>query len=294
MKIASTIEVYFHYQQHLGQEQEDSGHSTKISLRSSSAPLWDSQLRVQSNKMFPNRGIYYRFERNESLLLRASDLIRSAKGFDHGLDFEADWLVIVTFNEIGTTAHIGTLYQHISSNTYQMILAGDDKMTFTIFLYPADAMQWWDIRSVAGFNAGSLNYSYRLGPDKDCGSIGSELPEHSYSCAVLGSNTGVQGLWILSSTLGKHFCLTFWKNLVEKNNLSYLWNRLKLINCKELTPKTIGKDTKIVRKDVWAVGHCWDWNQLWSTNLQNIFECFAKGWLTGARQLIYSQYRKIL
>ena len=194
------------------------------------SPLWDSQLRVQSNKMFPNRGIYYRFERNESLLLRASNLIRSAKGFGHGLDFEADWLVIVTFNEIGTTAHIGTLYQQISSNTYQMILAGDDKMTFAIFLYPVDAMEWWDARSMAGFNAGSFNYSYRLGPDKDCGSIGSELPEQSYSCAALGSNTGVQGLWILSSTLGKHFCLNFWKNVVEKTYLSYLWNRVTLIN----------------------------------------------------------------
>ena len=166
--------------------------------------MWDSLWQTSmSATVGLRKGIYYRVDRNASNLNRVNQLVSAAANIiKPSENFSAHWLLIFTYYHMESShAEI----RNFRNNTFQAILAGDGKVSYVILLYPADSMSWWTTETVAGFSA--ANYSYRMTSDELCDwpqsnmSYGDEYA--MYNCAVLGSNTRVNGLWILSSRLGE-------------------------------------------------------------------------------------------
>ncbi|KAK7791449.1 hypothetical protein R5R35_010931 [Gryllus longicercus] len=132
--------------------------------------------------------VYFRETKNDALLKRATDRIRSA--FSSGKFFTATSLFITTWNEVG--------YYNLGSdkvNTFQVVVASNGTDSYAEFIYPEGGIQWIeganqesrlpDARAQVGMVAGDGRY-YTLRTS------GRDQVQH----IERSSNIGIRGVWM--------------------------------------------------------------------------------------------------
>ncbi|GLH09807.1 Putative vitellogenin receptor [Gryllus bimaculatus] len=137
--------------------------------------------------------VYFRETKNDALLKRATDRIRSA--FSSGKFFTATSLFITTWNEVGYY-NLGSDKVSVHEvNTFQVVVASNGTDSYAEFIYPEGGIQWIeganhesrlpDARAQVGMVAGDGRY-YTLRTS------GRDQVQH----IERSSNIGIRGVWM--------------------------------------------------------------------------------------------------